>query len=337
VAAAGNNNANLDSSPAYPASYSVDNVVAVAATDQNNKLPSWSNYGAHSVLLAAPGVSILSTTPNNHYQLYSGTSMAAPHVTGVLALLESRNPTWTYKQVITQVAQTADPITWLKGKVVSAGLLDAAAALGTANAQTVFLQHLYSDLLGHAPSAFDVKTWLSALYNGTSRSSVAQNIWESKEHRGREIDADYVLLLKHHVDSTHLTQWLQVFQNGGTESDVLRGILASADYTAAYPNNTDFVVSLYKNLLGRNPTGAELATEMQKLLTTSDRAAIAQDILRSAEYLGDVVQADYTAFVGHRTDATTQQNDVNGLLNGSQSFESIAAGILASDEYFRKN
>ena len=251
VAAAGNSSANLDSSPAYPASYHVDNVVAVAATDQSDKLASWSNYGVNSVLLAAPGVSILSTTPNNHYQLYSGTSMAAPHVTGVLALLESKNPSWTYKQVITQVAQTADPLTWLKGKVVSAGLLDAAAALGTANAPTVFVQHLYADLLGHAPSAFDVKTWLRALYSGTSRSAIAQSIWESKEHRGREIDGDYVLLLKHHVDSTHLNQWLQVFQNGGTESDVLRGILASAEQVLVQGNDEIRVVGVSRRVLGR--------------------------------------------------------------------------------------
>jgi hypothetical protein len=336
VAAAGNSGVNLDANPTYPANYNVDNVVAVAATDQNNQLASWSNYGANSVLLAAPGVSILSTTPGSHYQLYNGTSMAAPHVTGVLALLESLHPTWTYKQLISQVASTADPYTWLKGKKVSAGLLDAAAALGADNAQTVFLQHLYTNLLGHLPSSVDVKAWLRSMYNGTSRSSIVRNIWESKEHRGREIDADYELLFHHHVNSTQLNQWLQVFTNGGNENDVLRGILTSADYAAAYPKNTDYVVSVYNALLGRNPTGAELASEMQALLTTTDRAGIAQDVLTSAEYLGDVVQADYTAFLNHRTDATTQQDDVTGLQNGSQTFKSIAAGILASDEYYRK-
>jgi subtilisin family serine protease len=337
VAAAGNSGINMDANPSYPASYSVDNVVAVAATDKNNQLASWSNYGATSVLLAAPGVSILSTTPHGHYDYYSGTSMAAPHVTGTFALLASLHPTWTYKQLINQVAQTADPYASLKGKVVSAGLLDTAAALGTDNAQTVFLQHLYSDVLGHTPNAADVRSWLRSMYKGTSRTDVAKNIWESKEHRSREIDADYVLLFHHHATSTQLNLWLPVFTNGGNENDVLRGIFASADYAAAYPKNSDYVVSVYKALLGRSPTSSELNSEMQKLSSNSDRAGAAQDVLGSAEYLGDVVQSYYTAFLNHRTDATTQQNDVSGLQDGSQSFESIAAGILASDEYYRKS
>jgi subtilisin family serine protease len=337
VAAAANDSQNLDASPTYPANYNVDNLVAVAATDQNNQLASFSNYGPHSVLLGAPGVNILNTTPNGQYQFYTGTSMAAPHVTGVLALLESLHPTWTYQQVIAQVAHTADPYTWLKGKVVGAGLLDAAAAVGAANAQTVFVQHLYADLLGRAPSTTDLNAWLRALYSGTTREQIAKSIWESREHRGREIDSYYVKLLHHHVDSVHLQEWLQVLQSGGSESDVLRGILASADYAALHPKNSDYVISVYNNLLGRNPTSAELAAELQKLLTTDSRAAVAQDVLGSGEYLRNVIQADYTAFLNRQTDATTLQNYVSALINRSQSLESIAVGILASDEYYRKS
>ncbi len=117
VAAAGNEANNNDVNPSYPANINYDNVISVAATDSSDRLASFSNFGATSVDIAAPGVGILSTTPNNTYSSFSGTSMATPFVAGAAALVWSANPTLTYSQssaVCTQppTASPDSPARW---------------------------------------------------------------------------------------------------------------------------------------------------------------------------------------------------------------------------------
>lgn len=113
VAAAGNAGQDTDMFPSYPSSYEVDNVVSVAATGQDRKLASFSNRGAESVDIAAPGVDIVSTLPGNNYGQLSGTSMATPHVTGALALLFSVEPDLSYQDAITRLFETGRPLSSL--------------------------------------------------------------------------------------------------------------------------------------------------------------------------------------------------------------------------------
>ena len=89
-----------------------------------------SNYGASTVTLAAPGVGILSDAPGGGFASYTGTSQAVPFVTGTLALVWGQHPTWTYQQVIDQVTSTVTPLASLKGKTITGGLVNAAAAVG---------------------------------------------------------------------------------------------------------------------------------------------------------------------------------------------------------------
>jgi len=128
VAAAGNNGANTDYSPRYPSAYDLDNIISVAATDNDDRLASFSNYGATSVDLAAPGVSIYSTTPYG-YGSMSGTSMASPHVAGAAALLLSVNPDLTPAEVKSLLLDTVDPIAGLAGKTVTGGRLNIGNAI----------------------------------------------------------------------------------------------------------------------------------------------------------------------------------------------------------------
>jgi len=130
VASAGNQSANTDHAPQYPASFDLDNIVSVAATDSQDTLAGFSNYGAESVDLAAPGAYIWSTyfSPfsqvDNEYMWLDGTSMAAPHVAGALALLKAQHPTENYRQLITRLYWTTDRLDNLIGKCRTEGRLN---------------------------------------------------------------------------------------------------------------------------------------------------------------------------------------------------------------------
>jgi hypothetical protein len=125
VAAAGNGGS---SSPNYPAYYT--NCIAVAATDSSDRLASFSQYGSW-VDIAAPGVGILSTIPNNRYASYDGTSMACPHVAGAAAVLWSHNPSLTNAQLRSALETNVDPYQPLSGRTLApnAGRLNVYRAL----------------------------------------------------------------------------------------------------------------------------------------------------------------------------------------------------------------
>jgi subtilisin family serine protease/subtilisin-like proprotein convertase family protein len=131
VAAAGNNGTSNDTTPFYPASYKYDNVVTVAASTSADQPAGFSDYGPHTVDLYAPGSHIWSTVLNDQYASYSGTSMAAPFVTGALALLKSEHPDWNYHQLIARLQTTVDKLPQYSN-VAWGGRLDLAAALAGA-------------------------------------------------------------------------------------------------------------------------------------------------------------------------------------------------------------
>jgi subtilisin family serine protease len=129
VAAAGNDASNNDATPSYPAAYDVDNIVAVAATDNRDQLASFSNYGPTKVHVAAPGVNVYSSVMGGKYDTYSGTSMATPHVSGIAALMMSYDSSWDYKEIKRRLIATSDPIRSLHRKVVAKGRVNAYNAI----------------------------------------------------------------------------------------------------------------------------------------------------------------------------------------------------------------
>jgi subtilisin family serine protease len=137
VAAAGNDyGRNNDVIDHYPSGYDSDAIISVAATNRHNRLANFSNYGPTTVDIGAPGENIYSTLPNNRYGASSGTSMAAPQVTGAIALLAAAKPRLPAAdprlyaaELKAAILSTAQPIPALAGKVATGGLLNAYEAL----------------------------------------------------------------------------------------------------------------------------------------------------------------------------------------------------------------
>lgn len=131
VAAAGNSGTNNDVTVSYPSGYSSSNIIAVASITSTGALSSFSQYGATSVDIGAPGSGIVSTVPKSSkgvivsgYSSYSGTSMATPHVAGAVALYKSLNPSATAAQTKAAILNSATPTPSLAGKCVTGGRLN---------------------------------------------------------------------------------------------------------------------------------------------------------------------------------------------------------------------
>lgn len=127
VAAAGNDGNNNDATPTYPAAMKIPNLISVAATDRSDTLAGFSNYGRTTTHVAAPGVEILSTLGDG-FGYYSGTSMAAPHVAGIAALLRSRNQALPPDVIVNGITIGARKSAELTYKVKSGGTADIVGA-----------------------------------------------------------------------------------------------------------------------------------------------------------------------------------------------------------------
>ncbi len=154
VCAAGNDQTNIDPLFCHAASYNLENMISVANTTSEDILyeyvnpdygPQGSNYGATTVHLAAPGTAIVSTYPNNEYVLMSGTSMAAPYVTGVAALIKSIRPDLTAQEIKALILDNVDPLDSLTGKCVTGGRLNAYKAVRAATESKTFTGDVNGD------------------------------------------------------------------------------------------------------------------------------------------------------------------------------------------------
>lgn len=163
---------NNDISPMYPASYNLENIISVAATDYNDNLASYSHYGLKSVDIASPGSSIYSTyyTGRTAYKVSSGTSMATPLVTSTAALMRAKYPDMTCAQIVNKLKASADPLNSLNGYIETGGRLNAYEALAL---------HAESVALGKSAAEIEVGSSFSISAEVVPADTTDKPVWES--------------------------------------------------------------------------------------------------------------------------------------------------------------
>lgn len=265
VASAGNNGANSDISPSYPAAYSLDNIISVAATDNNDARASFSNYGAASCDIGAPGVNTYSTYGTT-YAFLSGTSMAGPHVAGAAALVYIQNPTWTYAQVKAKILGTARPIAALAGLCVTGGVLDLNACLGGVAPNTAPTVAITSP--SAASSTFTEGTAVTFAGSATDLqdgSLTAGLVWTSSLQGQIGTGGSFTtstLALGTHVITARATD------SGGLATSVTRNVTIAAPVAPAAPNSlrlvrTGSTVNVSWRDRSTNETGFQIRREVQ--------------------------------------------------------------------------
>lgn len=339
VTAAGNEAVNNDVVPSYPANILLPNVLSVAAVTQAGTLDAFSNRGARTVALAAPGDRIFSTIPGG-YATYSGTSMAAPFVSGVAALLVGLHPDWTAAQVVQRIMTTVKPLPGLAGLTVSGGMVDAANALGGPAATTSattngggalsyfysddqirsiilssdeyvlahggtsagFITGLYHDVLGRAPEAEGLASWVGRLLGGMSRIEAAQTFLATPEAQRVKVarwfqnDLNRSTPLGVLINDPTVVQWAGLLSLGARESDLRALVLGSDEYLVAHGGTTSgFLAGLYTDALGRGSDPGGLASWTSQVNAGLSRVDVAQAFLTSTEGVRTRIARWYSA------------------------------------------
>jgi serine protease len=278
VAAAGNESANNDTTGSYPGNYALDNIVAVAATDRNDRLASFSNFGRTSVDLAAAGVEITSTYPGNQYASMSGTSMATPQVSGAFALLLSREPTLAYTDAIGRALNSVDRVSALSTVTATGGRLNIAGALSAG----------LPDLSGPAVSAItpnghnNVRVTFSEPVNAATFTADDVVIMNGKrivvvlsvtlaDATGRQFDVNYELK----TATGTFTLWIgpDVADLGGNRMDQDR------DGVNGEAAQDQFVGSLsVVSAAGVATFGNNVAMDIRDVTTTTSRITVDRDV-----------------------------------------------------------
>jgi hypothetical protein len=245
VAAAGNDGLDNDLYGHFPSSYRVPNVVSVASTTRTDTFSSFSNYGLESVDLAAPGSEILSLQPNAEYALSSGTSMAAPHVAGVAALLQTENPTLTPSQLKQLLMYGSDSLVSLSNRVASYGRLNAAKALRAELPRWLQPEEIGGIIPPDESRQIPLTIDTSTLALGTYTQSI---IISSNDPRAPRLNLDVILRV---VPNDDYTVWLR---ENFAVNNMLFMDTQSTEWADGADMDGDGVTNFLEYFSGQSPT-----------------------------------------------------------------------------------
>ncbi len=189
-----------------------------------------------------------------------------------------------------------------------------------------FIQAMYNELLGRTGSLAELNGWVPVL-TAQGQPAVVNDILRSPESLGRIVDAFYLRFLGRQSDASGRTSWVTFLQNGGTEEQLENAFLSSPEYLGHI--NTDFVQSLYINILGRTGAANELAG-WNNLIEQLGLGGIANGFIASTENRSLTLDTYFQTFL-HRAPTTAE---LNTFVNSPVDLLSLEGMVLSLPEYF---
>ncbi|HEX7446698.1 MAG TPA: choice-of-anchor Q domain-containing protein, partial [Pirellulales bacterium] len=202
-----------------------------------------------------------------------------------------------------------------------------------ADVSTAIIRGLYRTILGRDADSGGLQSWTGQLVAGVSTQTIVHNFWYSAEHRGQEIDQFYLTYLHRPSDTAGRAAWLQLLVATGSEGAVVAAMLSSAEYLQNHSGASAWITSIYNDVLGRAPGGAELQYWQNVLAAGATTSQVVQAIVSSAESNARIVGAYYAAILHRSPDAAGQSSWLGLMAAGTADTSSAAAAFFASPEY----
>jgi streptogramin lyase len=219
---------------------------------------------------------------------------------------------------------------------------EAETATVSSSALELFVTGLYNSVLNRGPQSGEVSPWVAFLGSGGTRAQVAQAFWESAEHRALQVTQYYQNLLHRAPSPVEAAGWVKAFLDGATEQDVETAFVTSPEYSALHNTTSDFLASLYVNVLERSTLDAggftawlaflQIGVVQGEEVLARDQVALA--FLHSPEFYQRMVDDDYMKLLRRAADPGSETAWISSLAAGANTLTSVAEAFLSSDEFF---
>jgi uncharacterized repeat protein (TIGR01451 family) len=208
--------------------------------------------------------------------------------------------------------------------------------LGGTTTQGAVIASMYRALLGRQGQPAEIQNWVTRVQAGESYAKVAAEFLSSTEYRTDVIDSYYETFLGRAPESAGFAGWMTLFQAGWNETQISEAFVSSPEYTAKHADPSDYVESLYANVLGRDATSAEITLGSQLLGTGTPRIVLAADVIQSTEAYLRGIDGDYTALLARVGETAGVSHWLNLVQQNTLTLAGVEGDFFDTPEFLAR-